>query len=590
MMEHKLSRKIIAALCVVIFIIISVYTLIFNMHYQRYEDRIIGQENIKTLHSLGTSIQTIIRNADEYSKMMLADSVVQKQMETGDLLLNLTGQSDVIKKIYSIFQFSDFVDSVWLIDAKGQKLTVGGSANFSTENGDVSFSIEDESTRFDDLQKPYGKYEIRKNVFGSQEGTSLVRSYNSMKDFHSLGIIGIDLNHEFLESLAEDIIGEDEQINVIEDKGEIFIQVGNIVREEALLEHAEKLNRDNSELLEKTEISDAEYTLAGVRNRNSDWKIIRYTPVPRERTLSAIVKFNIGLIIVIGILILLSAAVISSMLTWPIQDLMETMRKTESGRLCRIYKKPVLGEFRVLFQSYNRMVEQIEKLIQGTIDRQRRIRQAEMNEIQQQMNPHFLYNTLDSIQVLAMIGDSEKVCRLVEALGSFYRKSVSGGREMLTLAEEFQMAEDYVNIMKIRFENSFEYYSDLGEECRNYRIPKLTIQPLVENSFQHGIRAKEQFGVIRVEAAVEKDMLHISVMDNGDGIPDSVVEELLASAELERGRSLGLRGTIERLRLMYEEAFSYEIKNNDMTEIHLYIRMEKLEEQTDEQIEGSIAG
>ncbi len=580
-MKHKLSRKIIVALGLVIFTIIIIYTIVFNFHYNKYEEKILGEENIKVLHSLETSLNSILKNADDYSKMLIADNIVQSQMAGGDLLFSVSGQSNVIKKIYSIFQFSDYVESIWLIDGKGQKLTVGGSANFH---------MEDAGRGYDELRKPYGKYEIRTSKSADDNSISLVRSYNSLDNFESLGVIGVDLRCEFLNQILADVIDPElEQIVVLDEKDEVLLVRGNISEESEGRYIAAELSEENTEYLHKTVIHGREYMAAGVLAPYSGWKIIRYTQVPPNRDVSEIVRFNIGLIAAIGILILIGAAAISTMLTRPIQDMVQVMEETEHGRFSRITSKPLLDEFQILFKGYNRMVEQIERLIQSTIDKQRRIRQVEMNEMQEQMKPHFLYNTLDSIQALAMMGESQKVCELVEALGKFYRKSVSGGREMLSLEEEFQIVKDYVDIMKIRFEDSFECEIQMEESCKKYLLPKLTIQPLIENSFQHGIREEERYGIIDLVAYAREENLHIVVRDNGAGVPDEVIRDLNRSEEPKRGKSLGLRGTIERLRLLYGENFIFTISNGAYTEIHLQIGLCKLKEQEDGQTESGTA-
>ncbi len=580
-MKHKLSRKIIVALGLVIFTIIIIYTIVFNFHYNKYEEKILGEENIKVLHSLETSLNSILKNADDYSKMLIADNIVQSQMAGGDLLFSVSGQSNVIKKIYSIFQFSDYVESIWLIDGKGQKLTVGGSANFH---------MEDAGRGYDELRKPYGKYEIRTSKSMDDNSISLVRSYNSLDNFESLGVIGVDLRCECLNQILEDVIDPElEQIVVLDEKDEVLLVRGNISEESEGRYIAAELSEENTEYLHKTVIHGREYMAVGVLAPYSGWKIIRYTQVPPNRDVSEIVRFNIGLIAAIGILILIGAAAISTMLTRPIQDMVQVMEETEHGRFSRITSKPLLDEFQILFKGYNRMVEQIERLIQSTIDKQRRIRQVEMNEMQEQMKPHFLYNTLDSIQALAMMGESQKVCELVEALGKFYRKSVSGGREMLSLEEEFQIVKDYVDIMKIRFEDSFECEIQMEESCKKYLLPKLTIQPLIENSFQHGIRGEERYGIIALAAYVREENLHIVVRDNGAGVPDEVIRDLNRSEEPKRGKSLGLRGTIERLRLLYGENFIFTISNGAYTEIHLQIGLCKLKEQEDGQTESGTA-
>ena len=143
--------------------------------------------------------------------------------------------------------------------------------------------------------------------------------------------------------------------------------------------------------------------------------------------------------------------------------------------------------------------------------------------------------------------------------------------------------------MKIRFEDSFECEIQMEESCKKYLLPKLTIQPLIENSFQHGIRGEERYGIIALAAYVREENLHIVVRDNGAGVPDEVIRDLNRSEEPKRGKSLGLRGTIERLRLLYGENFIFTISNGAYTEIHLQIGLCKLKEQEDGQTESGTA-
>lgn len=570
--KHILGFKIILLLGVVIFTIIGIYSIIFQEYYRKYESKMLGEENIRTLHSVETSLETVIKNANEYSKMIVADNLIQQAMASGDLFDNVSEQSETIHKLYSIFQFSDYIEAIWLIDAKGQKLTVGSSADIS---------VEDESKKYEELRKPYGVYKLMLNGTGHQKKLSLVRSYNMLDGFKSAGIIGVDIGYDMFDILMSNVIKEDdEQITVLNEENEVIYHKGNLTNKAELVSVAEKIR--GTEIIEELLIGNEEYLLGGVRSKESNWKVIRYMPVQRHIDKNELVQFNAFSFGIIGCIILICAAFISAMLTKPIQDLLRCMKESEHNELVKIDKKPILGEFRILFNEYNQMVDQIKILIQSTIDKQRRIRQVELNEIQEQMKPHFLYNTLDSIQALAMMGDSEKVCTLVETLGDFYRKSVSGGKALLTIKEEFKIAQDYVEIMQIRFGNSFKFSYHVDETCEDYMIPKLTIQPLVENAFQHGVRAKEQFGEIFASATIEGDVMHIQIVDNGVGIPERIIKELESTDEPEKGKSLGLRGTIERLRLLYGEMFSYHIKNQNLSEIHLFIDVKGLRKKENE--------
>lgn len=584
--KTKLRIKIILLFGVTIFFIISIYFLVFSYNYRRYEEKVLGEESINTLHSLENSIHTVIDSVNDYSKILLSDEVIQKTMESGNLFDNISQQSEIIRKIYSIMQFSNSIDGVWLVDNREQRLFVGSSADIQLES---EKGIDDDM--YQKLQDGNRGYHLVVREQNGQRRISLVRSYNALKDFRNLGFIGVDLKSDTLGNLVQSIRHEgSEEIIVLDQENNILYRDGTRkIKNTRLVEIAEKTaNAHTKVMLENAHTKDGSYLLTSVSSSKNGWTIIRSLPIQESKNARDIIQLNVILIFLSGILILGGAVGISMMLTTPVQRLLNCMKGIERGEFLRIEENAFLEEFKILFKGYNRMVTKIEMLIRQTIEKQKRIRQVEMNEIQEQMKPHFLYNTLDSIEALALMGETDKVCELVESLGDFYRKSVSGGREMLALWEEFKMTEDYANIMGIRFGDTFWFDIFLQEDCREYRIPKLTVQPLVENAFQHGIRAKNRFGEIQVRGYETEGWLHILVQDNGGGISDQTVTELGGEKHTKHGKSLGLRGTIERLRLMYGEGFQYKIGNQSGTKIHLMIAREALMEEKDGLSESNI--
>lgn len=561
----RLNLKISAMLGIVIITIIFIYLIIYTRRYQIYEDTIIGQENLTTLHAIDSSLSTMIASADDYSKMILADSVVQQQMQTGDILADFDIQQTLMKRIYSVMQFSEFIDMIWLTDQQGQRLIIGSGASIFTEQGRATDSYER-------LKKPYGTPELIVEEGDTQNSFMLIRSFNSLEQFSSLGLIGVQLNHKKLDELiAKSADFSSEQIAILNLENEIIYQGGTKKLAKNILSAAAAIRASDAEIIRKEHRNGKDYFLLGIVNPKNGWKIIRYTPIARNTDTNVLVKFNILLIIVIGFLIFFGAAAISNMLTLPIQQLLKHMKNIENGQLEKIREQTFFSEFKALFHGYNELVDEIRHLIQETIERQKRIRIVEMNEIQEQMKPHFLYNALDSVEALAMLGDTDRVCKLIESLGGFYKKCVSGGREYLSIEDEVRMVSDYMEILKIRFEDRFRYEIALDPSCKNYKIPKLTIQPLVENSFQHGIRPKRGPGYILVRILKEQERVHITVADNGNGIGNEMICELLHPDSHPQGKSLGLRGTIQRLNLIYEASFSYEIKNQELFEIHFYL-------------------
>lgn len=568
--DLKLSLKISLTLGSIIFLSIFIYLIIYIYNSQKYENEVMGKENIAMLHSIDSSLTTVFENANNYSKLILADSVVQEQMKTGNIVSDFERQQLLISQIYSITQFSESIDMVWLTDQNEQQLTVGKSADFS---------IEKNSTEYDWIKKLNGKAKLLTKEQNGQNYSVLVRAFRDLNKFRTLGIIGVQIDNKKLRSLiSKSSTSDDEKIIILNEDNEIICSVGNFHEFMQNSEIVRELEKSESEVIHRQRINGKNYYTAGIVNKEKGWKIIRYSPMIKTDGFSSVFRFNIILIMGLGFFIICISLTLARFLTVPVQALLEKMKSIEQGELEKIEEKAYLAEFRQLFHGYNKMTDEIKRLFQDTIEKQKRIRIVEMNEMQELMKPHFLYNTLEALEALILMDEKEKSAKLIRCLGQFYRKSVSGGREFLTINEEIQIVKDYADILKIRFGDSFKFDVRLDETCRNFKIPKLTIQPLVENSFQHGIRIQEKYGYIQVNVQRENDKIHISVIDNGQGIPDNIIKEMEEGKVPDEKRSLGLRGTVQRLKVIYEDAFSYEIHNETMSEIHIYINCNVLGE------------
>lgn len=189
------------------------------------------------------------------------------------------------------------------------------------------------------------------------------------------------------------------------------------------------------------------------------------------------------------------------------------------------------------------------KLKNHVIEEQKIIRKAELYTFQAQIKPHFLYNTLDSINSLALSNGNNDVSELVEALANYYRTSVSKGKEIITIKEEVKMVENYLKIQKVRYPDMFDVYYEVDEECSSYEIPKLVLQPLVENALYHGIRAGRKKGTIKIEAHLNNDEVELSIEDDGIGMSEEKVESIMNGKNDDFNNSFGLKGTFERIKI-----------------------------------------
>jgi two-component system sensor histidine kinase YesM len=207
------------------------------------------------------------------------------------------------------------------------------------------------------------------------------------------------------------------------------------------------------------------------------------------------------------------------------------------------------------------MISEIEKLISRVVEEQRIKRQVELNVLQAQIKPHFLYNTLDTMGYLAISGKSDEVYEAIEALGSYYRTSLSKGSEVISLREEIEIVKNYLTIQKLRYGDIFNVNYEIDERVYEYKILKLVLQPLVENALYHGIKPKGEMGHITVTTKVEDELIRITVTDDGIGMENEELAKIMDGKLDNNNSSFGLRGTIERLKIFYGISDVYSIES-----------------------------
>jgi len=240
----------------------------------------------------------------------------------------------------------------------------------------------------------------------------------------------------------------------------------------------------------------------------------------------------------------------------PISNLSEAMIRTRtSGWLKKIDAKMPNNEIGRLAESYNDMIEYLHELIKRLLENEKNVQKAEMRILQEQIKPHFLYNTLETISYMAVVEKANKVHDALETLGSFYRNFLSKGDREIPLKRELRITQDYLSLQKMRYGDIFEEKYVIDDNSLDCMVPKLILQPLVENCIYHGVRLKGEKCIIRITTSMENDGLHIIVYDSGVGMSQEQINNLLESAYEDDARVLsgfGLRGTINRIRYYYD--------------------------------------
>lgn len=286
---------------------------------------------------------------------------------------------------------------------------------------------------------------------------------------------------------------------------------------------------------------------------------------------------------IIFLLILVSAFLISQKLMQgimvPIGRLCEVTRKAAGGDFTVRAKEDNSAELSVLNSSFNSMIEKIGNLVEDIRVEQLNLRATELKLLQAQINPHFLYNTLDTIIWLAEAGKKDDVVMMVTTLSDFFRTTLSKGRDYISVREEEAHIRSYLQIQQFRYRDILEYSIDIPEELYEYPILKLTLQPLVENALYHGIKNKRGLGHIRVSGEKQEGSLIFRVWDDGRGMESDRLEKVrhLIGGEEEVDRSdpsgFGLFNVAQRLRLNYGAQYGISLESvyGEWTEVTVVI-------------------
>ncbi len=249
---------------------------------------------------------------------------------------------------------------------------------------------------------------------------------------------------------------------------------------------------------------------------------------------------------------LLIALSTNRFITAPLYRLMNAMKKPETGDFNHANVTPYHDEIGQLQNAYNDMVDKIQQLLEAKVSEQKRLRKAELNILQEQIKPHFLYNSLGAISYLVTSQQNEKAYDLIISLSEYYRESLSKGNKIIPLSTEIHIVKNYLKLLKVRFPDIFHDEYELQEDVLACQIPRLILQPLVENSLYHGIIPTCDYGIIKISAYTEKDHLILRISDNGVGMSEAKLENIWNAGPDSASRSFGLKGTIERMQIFYE--------------------------------------
>lgn len=260
----------------------------------------------------------------------------------------------------------------------------------------------------------------------------------------------------------------------------------------------------------------------------------------------------------------------------PLEEVVQNMEQVSNGNLTIRATEDKMGEdFRILAHGFNSMMDRIESLMEQVVTEQHQMDQIKFNALQSQIQPHFLYNALDCIHWQALSEGDRETSELIKALANYYRIFLSGGQDIIELSKEIEHIRNYLLIQNLRYDNIIESDIVVEDQYRSCKLPKLTLQPLIENSIYHGIKSKEgRKGKVRIRVTRQEEDIYILVEDNGTGMSEEEVEEMNRNlSKHEDATGYGVRNVNKRIELLFGQEYGLRYERNESGGISVWIRM-----------------
>lgn len=397
------------------------------------------------------------------------------------------------------------------------------------------------------------------------------------------GVLFVDLNYSAINNLCEGIsMGSKGYVFIIDSQGRIVYHPRQTLLYSGL--KSEKVEEVLSG--KQTNFTTAEgensklYTV--YTSEKTGWTVVGVAYLSelmtgREETQLAYLITALFLIIISGII----AIILSSEISKPLKELANSMKAVQEGHFehaeIEILEQNEIG---MLSNSFNIMTQKIKELMEQIVREQRAKRKSELKALQSQINPHFLYNTLDSIIWMSESGKNQEVVLMTSSLAKLLRQSISNEDEIVSIYSEIGYTKSYLTIQKMRYKNKLEFEIDIKEDVLNESIVKLVLQPLVENAIYHGIKYKEDGkGFIRITGERVGNDIVICIEDNGKGMDKEALNHIFDKKENKKSGGVGVNNVNNRLKLYYGSRYGLRFRSQvdvgTMVEVRIPVSSEE---------------
>lgn len=519
--------------------------------------------NHRVVEQVGLNLDVHLKNM-----MRVSDTAYYRVVKKNDMALAHSG--DEISLLYDANK--DLLVSIVILDGKGNILSSAPMAKPKKDlRADEQLWFQEALTKIENFH--FSMPHVQ-NLFDDPDGryrwvVSLSRAVELSRNGQvEQGVLLVDINFSGIEQIFNNVgYGDSGYAYLVSDTGEIIYHPRQQLIYSGLFQE-DSLAFSGHEDGDYVSVSGGKNSVITVKTVGyTGWKIIGVAPIEAYSSDYLFIQIaGLLMVIFLALIIILVNQSVSSKIARPVERLQQSVEKLENGDLDAEIAIGGSYEIQRLGRTIQSMVGEIKKLMDDVVKEQQAKHKSELDALQSQINPHFLYNTLDSIVWMIEKGRKEESVNMVSALARLFRISLSKGRTIISVKDELEHARSYLTIQMVRYRNKFTVQFDTDPAALELSAVKLTVQPLLENAIYHGMELMDGEGEITVRTRVKDGRLWIAVEDNGDGIEPELCARLLSREAGDsapkvsfRGSGIGLRNVDERIRLAFGQEFGLAI-------------------------------
>jgi len=565
----KIRNKLSILIALTIIVTFAFTTLVQQYAFSIY-DRQLYDKSSQVLNLSSSAIESELQRIEQISYNMVADVQLQNMLRS----LRTSGPDydshllrlNLIDRLLSYIGSEPNLFSIHLIDSNGTEHAAGNTYSIGSAK----------KARIMQLAGEAGGGDVW--VFPDENDSALIsvldiRSFSTTNiDLLYLGTLIIRVN---LDAIVRKSVAEEGELLILSDSDVVYPRRPSF--DTAVIE--DRLNEDRKGYFTETSGGETLF-VSHSRSASTGWTYLNLTPYNQVFERIIFVKRLVVIVFgVIFILVILWGIRFSRSLTRPIDELIGRMKLAEKGNFAEANvlsgddASKAMDEIGLLQRTFRLMIERINTLITENYSNRLLLKETEFKALQAQINPHFLYNTLESINWIAKMNKQTQISQMVEALGLLLRNSVSLKEPIVTLADEIAIVRSYITIQKFRFEERLVFSLEIPERYHHLKVPKLTLQPLLENAIQYALEPSIDGCSIWIRAYETENSLNLTVEDDGPGMPADTLARLRSGRLASKGNGIGLINIDERIKLSFGEAYGVQVESRPGHGTRIIIRL-----------------